>query len=126
MIRVIGGDRIKPSSRVLNLKFVPLEAVAKQCDDPAGGTEGQHKDGFFTHDEETRNVVRQDATPPYAVAVLPDGYDAVQVDTQEPAVNICTWVIGRAEDCDELRQAVAAFVAAKDRLLELIGSGDED
>lgn len=122
------GKPKAPTNRILSLRFIPLDAVAAQCYDPAGGCDGQRKSSTsFTYDAESRTIVSKYLMAnPTAVAKLPSGYDAVLINTDEPTVNIYQWVIGKSKDCAELRKAVDAFVAAKDRLLELLGSGPED
>jgi hypothetical protein len=110
----------KPTSRVLSLRFVPLDSVAKQCDAPHRGTAGQVDDRRFEFDGRTRSVVLAcGAKGAPALAKLPDGFDAVLVNSDEP-LDIHMWVVGREEDCIELRAAVNDFQTARERLLGLL------
>ena len=113
--------------KTLNVRFIPLQSVSRLNYDPgAGGSRNDHSPEF-EYDDESRAITYEVRTGgPQTLCTLPEGWDAILADTQEPAVNFIEWFVGKAEDIAELRKALDSYCRAKARLVRLLANGNND
>ena len=113
-------DRNAEPGECVNLRFVPLQAIGLVNYNPGEGGRDTERMPSFEYDPATRRVKYEHGD----VGRLPDGWDAYHANTDEP-LNFFTWFVGTVEDIAELRKATEAYRRARDRLVQLIGNGDE-